>query len=104
MFEQNLPEMIHSKACQEAQRRSREIYDTLRRILLLLMVKKSGSPVEYVKIQTCIYGVLYIQGGAGFLPSRVAVGVQVLKQHLQECLSRYMMTYYDDVDHSTLGS
>ena len=59
MFEQNLPEMIHSKACQEAQRRSREIYDTLRSILLLLMVKKSGSPVEYVKIPP-VFTVFYI--------------------------------------------
>ena len=59
MFEQNLPEMIHSKACQEAQQRSREVYDTLRSILLLLMVKKSGSPVEYVKIPP-VFTVFYI--------------------------------------------
>ena len=58
MFEQNLPEMIHSKACQEAQQRSCEVYDTLRSILLL-MVKKSGSPVEYVKIPP-VFTVFYI--------------------------------------------
>ena len=41
------------------------------RMLLLLMVQKSGDHQLRLVVYPIIYKVLYIPGGAGFLPSTV---------------------------------
>ena len=42
-------------------------------VLLLLMVQKSGDHQLMLVVYPIVYRVLYIQGGAGFLPSTVGV-------------------------------
>ena len=37
-------------------------------LIILLMVQKSGEPVDIWVVYPTIYRVLYIPGGAGFLP------------------------------------